>query len=63
MSILIDFTAARNRLSVEHSIDIDARAIPVELEIKPSATFIELLRRLTDAELVELVNVTLEESK
>lgn len=46
-----------------HSIEIDARAIPVEVEFTPHATLIERLRALTNVQLAELLRVTLEEAK
>lgn len=45
MSAVVDFRAARSRIEAqaEHSIDIQARLIPVELEITPRATLLEIL--------------------
>lgn len=66
MSAVLDFQAARRRIEsrAEHSIEVDARAIPVEMEFVPRATLIErFARNLTDAELAELIQVTLEECK
>lgn len=40
---VINFTAAKARLPIVHSIEIDARLIPVELEITPRATLLEML--------------------
>lgn len=65
MSAVLDFAAAKRRVlaSAEYSIEIDARAIPVDYEFTPRATLLErFARSLTDAELAELLRDTLEES-
>jgi hypothetical protein len=67
---VIDFDAARRRIeamsSEVHCIEIDAARIPVvhEIEITPVATFLERFERsLSHEEILELMQVTLEESK